>query len=115
MPILVDDMKMLRMYIRGVVGKAEHHARNVDQIILALAGAVILRKDSSPLQVRAGAGGKLGRALQFTSAKRKTYALSYNHATRAIDLKKNNYQGDKIHSFTNKTKLSEVSSVFAKL
>jgi len=76
---------------------------------------VILRKDNSSLQVRPGASGKLGRALQFTSAKRKTYALSYNHSTKAIDLKRDNFRGEVIHSFTNKTKLSEVSSVFSKL
>jgi hypothetical protein len=115
MPIAVNDMKTLQVYVRGVTGKAIHHAKNVDKIVLAIAGAVILRKDNSPLQVRQGAKGALGRALQFTTQKGKTYALSYNHTSKEIDLKKDNYQGKVIHSFSNATTLVELSKTFAKL
>src|SRR5262249_30287408 len=73
MPVEVSEVEKLREYLRGVLGAAQHHAHNVDEIILAIAGAVIARKDDSPLQVRAGRSKEMGRALSFTSARGKTY------------------------------------------
>ena len=115
MPVPVSDIQTLRTYIRGVVGRAKHHAQNVDEIILALAGAVIAWKDSTPLQVRSAPGVGLGRALTFTSARHNTYTLSYNHNTHSIDLKQGNYQAPVRHSFSNTTPLATVSTVFASL
>jgi uncharacterized cupin superfamily protein len=82
MAIEVSGIEKLREYIRGVLGAAQHHANNVDETILALAGAIIARKDDSPLQVRAGRTREMGRAMAFTSAKGNTYAFSYNHTTK---------------------------------
>jgi Integron cassette protein VCH_CASS1 chain len=115
MPVAVSDIQTLRTYVRGVLGRAKHHAQNVDEIVLALAGAVIAWKDSAPLQVRSAPGGGLGRALTFTSARHRTYTLSYNHHAQAIDLKDGNFQGPVLHSFSNATPLSSVSSAFAAL
>src|ERR1700689_4887260 len=112
MPVPVSDIKTLRVYIRGVMGKAKHHAQNVDEIILALAGAVITWKNSTALQVRTAPGGGLGRALTFTSVRRRTYALSYNHRSQSIDLKRDNFQGAVLHSFSNATPLSQVAAIF---
>jgi hypothetical protein len=59
MPVPVSDIRTLRAYVCGVIGKAKHHAPNVDEIILALAGAVITWKNSTALQVRSAPGGGL--------------------------------------------------------
>jgi len=115
MPVPVSDIDTLRLYVRGVLGRAKHHAHNVEEIVLALAGAIIAWKGSAPLQVRSAPGGKLGRALTFTSTRRKTYALSYHHETKSIELKSSNFQGPVLHRFTNATPLSEVAKIFASL
>lgn len=115
MPVPVSDIRTLRVYVRGVMGKAKHHAPNVDEIILALAGAVITWKNSAALQVRTAPGGGMGRALTFTSTRGRTYALSYNHSTQSIDLKRGNFQGTVLHSFSNATPLSQVAAIFAAL
>ena len=115
MAIFVDDIQTLRTYLRGVVGRAKHHAKGVDQIVLALAGAVIVRKDKAPLKVRSAPKAILGRALTFSTGKTKSYALSYNHRDRCIELKKGSFRGAVLHSFTNETSLAEVMTVFNKL
>src|SRR5579872_5623066 len=115
MPVPVDGVEMLQAYLRSVLADAEHHANNVDKIVLGLAGAIITRKDKgSPLQVRSGKSGGMGRALTVT-IRGNRYALSYNHADHAIDLKAGSFQGDVVHKFTNETPLSEVAAVFAAL
>ena len=55
------------------------------EIVLALAGAIIARKDDSPLQVRAGRTQEMGKAMAFTSARGKyvrTVVQSPNQAGR---------------------------------
>ncbi|MCC6919550.1 MAG: hypothetical protein IT548_10125 [Alphaproteobacteria bacterium] len=49
MPVEVTDIVLLKTYLRGVLGKAKHHAPNVNEIVLAIAGGVISRKNSAPL------------------------------------------------------------------
>lgn len=115
MPVEVNDVEKLREYLRGVLGAAQHHANNVDQIILALAGAVIARKDDSPLQVRPGRTKELGNALNFTSARGNSYALSYNHSSRQVDLKDGNSRGAVLHSFDNATSIADIASTLARL
>jgi hypothetical protein len=115
MAIEVSEVEKLREYVRGVLGAAQHHAGNVDEIILAIAGAIIARKDDTPLQVRPGKTQEMGKAISFTSNRGNTYALSYNHATQQVDLKKNNSRGIVLHSFDNTTPLSVIASTFAAL
>jgi hypothetical protein len=115
MPVEVNEVEKLREYLRGVLGAAQHHANNVDQIILALAGAVIARKDDSPLQVRPGRTKEMGNALSFTSARGNSYALSYNHSSRQVDLKDGNSRGAVLHSFDNATPIADIATTFARL
>jgi hypothetical protein len=114
MPVPVTDVDRLQTYLRGVIGDAKHHAPKVDQIVLALAGAVISRKDKSPLEVRSTPRG-MGRALTFTTSRGNRYALSYDHASQEIVLKDGNIQGPVLHRFDNSTPVAEVASVFEAL
>lgn len=115
MPVEVSEVEKLREYLRGVLGAAQHHAGNVDEIILAIAGAVIVRKDNSPLQVRSGRANEMGRALSFTSTRGNTYALSYNHTSKQVDLKQDNSHGALLRSFDNSTPIAVLASIFAHL
>jgi integron cassette protein len=115
MPVMVDDVATLRLYVRSVIADAKHHANNVEEIILALAGAVISRQDDgSPLAVHSGKSGGMGRALTVT-IRGNRYALSYSHADKAIQMKEGSFQGNVLHQFTNATPLSEVASIFSDL
>ena len=57
MPARVSDVDTLQIYMQGVMNRAEHHAKSVDEICLAVAGALVWRKDlGTDLQVMAQSG-----------------------------------------------------------
>lgn len=115
MPVAVDDVATLRTYLRGVIADAMHHANNVDQIILGLAGAIISRKDEdSTLEVHAGRGGGLGNALTATIGGNR-YAFSYDHNAHCINMKDGSYRDAVLHRFTNATSLADLAAIFAAL
>jgi hypothetical protein len=45
MPQTIASVDVLQQYIQGVMARAEHHANNVDEVALAIAGAVVWRKE----------------------------------------------------------------------
>jgi hypothetical protein len=115
MPVPVSDLDTLRTYLRGVLGKTKHHAPNVDEIVLALAGGVISRQGSTPLEVRAAPSGGMGLTLTFTSSRRHRYCLSYNHTDKRIELREKSFMGPVLHSFANATPVADVAAIFAAL
>ena len=40
----IEQIKILKQYIKRVLDKADHHAENVNEVILTLIGAVIWKK-----------------------------------------------------------------------
>jgi hypothetical protein len=113
MPREITDIDLLRTYISGVMDKAAHHADEVSEVALTLAGAVIWRKDDDPLEVFERQGN-LANAL-WVRISGVRYALSYKHEVRAIEMRVGSTQGRVVHSFSNKTSASEVKKVFAAL
>lgn len=111
MPVHVDDMSMLRVYLRGILANAKHHGPGVDLIILALAGAIIARKDEgTSLEAQKGHSGDPANALRATIGG-KRYAFSYNHDADCIDMKAGSSQGPVVHQFTNETPLEEIDRI----
>lgn len=43
MALKIEDIRLMKRYLEGVMSRANHHAENVNEIILALAGGVIWR------------------------------------------------------------------------
>ena len=113
MPKMITEVDILRDYMRGVMDRADHHALNVNEIILAIAGAVIFRKDADPLEVMTREG-EMKNVLWF-KVNGLRYALSYNHDSNKIELRQGTTQGKVIESFSNATPLNHVSSVFSGL
>lgn len=113
MPQAITDIEILQEYISGVMDRAEHHAGKVNEIALALAGAIIWKKDNEPITVFTRKG-KMANVVwvKFGGAK---YAFSYNHDDEAIEIRKGTTHGDVLHSFSNSTKISEVIEVFNSL
>jgi hypothetical protein len=77
MPISVDDVATLEVYLQGVMNRSEHHAETVGAIALALLGAVLWRKDGKPLEVRRYAGEPAN--IVWFDVDGNRYALAYNH------------------------------------
>ena len=99
MPLQVNDVDTLKTYIEGVMHRAGHHAGNVDGVALALAGAIVWKKDADPIEVMEVAGStKNVMWVRFASQR---YAFSYNHDAKAIEVRRNSTQGPVVSSFSN--------------
>lgn len=111
MALEVTAVEELRSYLNGVMNRADHHADNVNQIALALTGAILWRmNDAKPIQVMVKEG-ETTNVLWFHIGD-KRYAFSYKHELRHIELRENSLKGPTLHTFTNATSLAEVRSIF---
>ncbi len=113
MPQQVTDVDLLRDYLQGVVGRADHHAPNVNEVALAIAGAVIWRKDDEPIEVMVREG-EMKNVLWFKVGGVR-YALSYNHESGEIELRQGGVQGNVIGSFSNTTTNNIIMDIFDNL
>ena len=113
MPQHVTDIDVLRDYLRGVMDRADHHAQNVNEVALAVAGGVVWRKDNDPLEVMTRSGD-MKNVLWF-KVNGKRYALSYNHDTSEIELRYRTTQGSVIASISNTMSNSQIRSIFGAL
>ena len=110
MPHQVKDIDLLRDYLQGVLGRADHHAQAVNEVSLAVAGGIIWRKDDDPIEVMVREG-EMKNVLWFR-VNGKRYALSYNHQVQTIELRESSTQGNVVGSFSNSTPLSQVRTAF---
>lgn len=112
MPRKVTDLQILQRYIQGVMERAEHHAGGVDEICLAIAGAIIWTK-SGDIEVFEREGEM--KNVLWVNIDNKRYAFTYEHDTDSIDIKEGSTQGDVIISFTNENTAGDVKNFFSSL
>ena len=112
--VSVIEVNVLQSYIKGVMKRVDHHGPNVDEVIFALAGAIVWKKDHDKnIEVRA-IKGRMGN-VPWVHIANKPYAFSYNHETGNIEMRKNNLQGQTLHTFNNSTSISEIREAFQSL
>jgi hypothetical protein len=111
MPLAVTDVEILKDYITGVMTRAEHHANQVEQIALALVGAIVWRKDEGK-DIRVMQQDGSTKNVLWVSIGSAMYAFSYNHAAKTIDMRIGNMRGAVLHQFSNKTPLSTLYQIF---
>ena len=112
MPRTVSDIDVLQEYMAGVMQRAAHHAGAVEEIALAIAGALVWRKEG-PIEVYER-DGDMKNALWVTIGAKK-YAMKYNHDNETIEFREKNLRGKLLKSFTNATSIAEVKQFFADL
>jgi len=114
MALTVTEVEELRQYLRGVMERADHHAGGVNEIALALAGAILWRKDDAePIRVMAH-GGETKNVLWVRIGGQR-YAFSYNHDTGQIEMRHGGTQGPTLHHFSNATPLPQIAQIFREL
>ena len=113
MPLQVTDIDVLRDYLDGVVGRADHHAQDVNEIALAIAGAIIWRKDDNPLEVMTREGEM--KNIIWVRIANQRYALAYNHDSREIELREKSSRGRVVGHFSNATPVSDIRRIFGSL
>ena len=111
MPLQVDDITELQNYLGGVLQRANHHGRNVRDVVLPLVGAIIQFMNSAHGIKVYAREGETGNVLWFYVGNLK-YAFSYDHDTDSIVLRRNSTQGNVIANFTNATTIPDIVRVF---
>lgn len=109
----VDDLSVLTRYIRGVLHRANHHAKSVDAIALTIAGAVLWRKDADPLEVKEH-GGEMANVLWVCIGGRR-FALAYNHEDETIEVRRHTIRGEVLAAFNNESSARDIKDFFGNL
>ena len=113
MPTAVADVDTLRDYISKVMDRAGHHAQNVQGVALALAGAIVWRKDVDAIEVMSQ-NGDLKNVL-WVRISGQRYAFSFNHDTNAIEMRAGTTHGAVLNSFDDQTTALDVHNIFSSL
>jgi hypothetical protein len=114
MAIALKSVDALQEHLRGVLEHADRHAGGVNEVLLAVIGGVLWRKNpGEPLRVgdKNGAGGNI---IWFRIGTQR-YALLYKYKAGRIELMLDSRHGHVLHAFTNATPLAEVVRVFSTL
>jgi hypothetical protein len=110
MAVKMESADLLKEYFNGVLSRADHHAQGVQEISLALMGAVIWKAEGD-IEVKSVKDGGMGNILWFNSETGR-YAMYYNHSTVSIEMRDRTMNGDTLHVFNNQTPISEVFEIF---
>jgi hypothetical protein len=92
MALTVTDMEIMQAYLEGVMDRAAHHAGNVEMTKSGDAKNVL-----------------------WVSINKQRYAFSYNHEAKEIEMRLKSTHGAVLHTFSNKTSLTSIKSIFAAL
>lgn len=114
MAVAIETTEILKDYFDGVLARADHHAKEVEEVALPLMGAVIWRS-CGEIQVREVKEG-YGNVLWFTTNSNGSgynrYALSYNHSTRKIEMRDRSQKGDVLYEFDNSVSSGRILEIF---
>ena len=113
MAVKMTSSDLMKEYFNGVLSRADHHAQGVQEISLALMGAVIWKSEGD-IEVKSVKDGGMGNILWFNTGSER-YAMYYNHETISIEMSARTMNGDTLHVFNNETPISEVFNVFKDL
>ncbi|MGJ7570861.1 hypothetical protein ACSFBX_10025 [Variovorax sp. RB2P76] len=101
----ITEVEVLGQFIEGVMQRAEHHANNVDEVVLPLAGAILWRKDM-------GQEIKVLTNVLWVHLNKTRYAFSYVHSTGEIEMREGSIQGPVKCAFTNAMTAAKVKAFF---
>ena len=113
MSIKMDSVGILREYFNGVLGRADHHAQEVEEVALTLMGAVIWKAKENSIEVRS-VGEKTGNMLWFET-NRSRYSFRYDHSDKKIELREKTSNGPIISIFDNTITANTVYNIFGDL
>jgi hypothetical protein len=114
MPLTVNDVNVLQTYIEGVMGRAGHHAQRVQGVALALAGAIVWKKDAESAIKVMTRDGTTGNVL-WAEIGGMRYAFSYNHIAGTIEMRAGSTHGAVLRSFSDATPVAQIEQVFRAL
>lgn len=113
MSAFIKDISQLHDYLKGVMERAEHHAPEVSEIVLALAGGVIASLNGGTIQVYTYKGSPAN--IVWVTVNNKRYCFKYNHEDKEIVVCHNSCKEQPFRTFTNSSPISEVKTFCQRL
>jgi len=113
MPKSITNVNDLQGYLKGVIYRADHHAPEVEEIALAVFGAIVWKKDIDEIKVMEQ-DGDMKNVLWVIMSGNK-YAFSYNHKDKTIEMRKGTTRGIVIKAFDNSNTCADVLNFFKDL
>lgn len=90
MAITIDKVKALKEYFNGVMDRADHHAVNVNEIVLALIGGVIWRAEDN-FEVKQYDNAPANILWMYVADRRLCF--KFNHETCKIECREGGHNG----------------------
>jgi hypothetical protein len=112
MATTIHNIDILREYLSGVLDRANHHAQNVNEIALAIAGGIIWRTTNN-IRVLSREGEM--KNVLWLQVDNRTLCFTYNHSNGSIEVKEGSTQGAIIATFNNTTPIADVKLFFENL
>jgi hypothetical protein len=112
MATTISTLHILQEYLNGVLERADHHANNVNEIALAIAGGIIW-KTTKNVKVMSRNGDM--KNVLWLEVNSKIICFVYNHSTGNIDVRDGGIQGVTIITFNNSNTIADVKNFFKSL
>jgi hypothetical protein len=112
MPTTIQNIDILKNYISGVVDRADHHANNVNEIALAIAGGIVWRT-TDDIKVMSRQGEM--KNVLWLQVDNRTLCFAYNHNLQMIEVREGTIQGPVLASFNNASPVGTVKAFFENL
>ncbi len=112
MALKIEDIRLMKRYFEGVMSRANHHAENVNEVILSLAGGVIWR--GADIDVRTYKD-KTANMLWMRTDSGKGYCFIFNHSNWLIEVHEDTMAGKLLRVFSNQDSNSDVKEFFETL
>ena len=114
MAVELSSVEELQSYLTGVIARARSHAPEIEDIILTLAGAILLEKDSgTPLE--AGSWSDNLTNVLWATVHGQRYVFNYDRNEQQIVIKRGTTRGDIVNSFDNQTSTRQIINIFRQL
>lgn len=105
----LESLNHLQLFLKGVIDRADHHAKEVEGVALAVAGGLLAYSDKLE-------DIKLRTNILWTSINKQTLVFAYNHSKRTIEIRNRSQRGDVLASFQDATTtLEDVLQFFKSL
>jgi len=108
----VSNLSDIQDYFNGVMNRANHHAENVNAIIIALMGCVIWKSEGK-FWVREYDGAPAN--MLWMDVRGITYCFRYDHARDIVEMREKSAKGKVIKEFSNQNTLQDLKDFFEKL
>lgn len=104
--VTVSEVDQLHMFVRSVIIRAKHHAEDLNEITMTLAGAILWKKDI-------GVELKVRKNVLWATFAGERYAFAYVPGNGGlIEVRVGSQQGPTIATFDNKSTAADVAAAF---